>query len=160
MSHNLTLCLATTSWRETLWTVYLTQRTLEGSVNMSIMVNGGNSAMTHSVRTCTTMTMRRTTGNLTTTTPTALWYCTVVTYISLYHFRNAWTKTFWHSFKPVSGWSHIRGLSGVLWQCGEHAEGEERNEFFQRWCLSWDLLRGSGAEWKSGIWVSPELNAV
>lgn len=53
---------------------------------MSIMVNGGNSAMTHSVRTCTTMTMRRTTGNLTTTIPTALWYCAVVIYIfaSLY----------------------------------------------------------------------------
>ena len=50
-------------------------------MNMSTMANGGNSAMTHSVRTCTTMKMRRTTGNLTTTTPTVLWYRNVMIYL-------------------------------------------------------------------------------
>lgn len=50
---------------------------------MSIMVNGGNSSMTHSVRTFITTMKRRTTGNLTTTIPISLWYCYLLLFISL-----------------------------------------------------------------------------
>lgn len=46
-------------------------------MTMSIMVTGENSPMTHSVRTCITMKMRKTTENHTTTIPTALWYCKI-----------------------------------------------------------------------------------
>lgn len=65
-------------WLENLWIMYLTQSTLEDSVNMSTMANGGNSLMTHSVRICTTMRMIKTTGNPTTTILIVLWYYNVV----------------------------------------------------------------------------------
>lgn len=57
-------------------------------MNMSIMVTGGNSPMTHFVRTCTTLKNTRTIGNLTTTIPTILWYCNVVIHYIFCHLTN------------------------------------------------------------------------
>lgn len=50
-----------------------TRHTLEDSVTMSTTGSGGSSPTKHSVRACSTETMKRTTGNRTTTTPTNLW---------------------------------------------------------------------------------------
>lgn len=76
-----------------------TQHTMEESVNMSTMGNGGNSPTMRSVKACNTETMKRTTGNPTTTIPTDLWYCKIALYCGvLLHVQRLHKDVFCHNF--------------------------------------------------------------
>lgn len=76
-----------------------TQHTMEESVNMSTMGNGGNSPTMRSAKACNTETMRRTTGSPTTTIPTDLWYYEIALYCGmLLHFRPLHRDVFCHHF--------------------------------------------------------------
>lgn len=87
------------SWQESLWIMCWTQRTMEESVNTSTMGNGGNSPTMRSVKACNTETMRRTTGNPTTTIPTALWYCKIAFYCGvLLHVQRLHRDVFCRNF--------------------------------------------------------------
>lgn len=63
-------------------------------MNMSTMGSGGSSPTKHSVRACSTGTMKRTTGNPTTTTPTNLWCRSLVLCATCCRHENVFDITF------------------------------------------------------------------
>lgn len=76
-------------------------------MNMSTTENGESSSTKHSVRACSTETMKRTTGNPTTTTPTNLWCGPLllrVTYCRPGHVFDIFSD-------PFAGRSHVSRLS-------------------------------------------------
>lgn len=68
-------------------------------MNMSTTGNGGNSPTMRSVKACNTETMRRTTGNPTTTIPTDLWYYKIALHCGvLLHLQRLHRHVFCHHF--------------------------------------------------------------
>lgn len=95
--------------------MYLTQDILEASVNMSIMANGENSRMMHSARTCTTMKMKKTTENHTTTILTILWYCNVLIFCFILFYKNI--LTYLTCYRPKHHQRALRNILMTWWAC-------------------------------------------